>query len=87
MLLLPAAALTCDLSVSPHLGVGLLLSPEPRNYQITEGAEVPAGQDQLLQEDSGKGHTQCSETCLWEADLLSVNQSIRATSRKLAINP
>lgn len=82
MLLFPAAVSTCDLSVSPHLEVGLLPSTKPWNYQIPEGAEVPAGQDQLLQEDSGKGHTQCPETWLWEAD-----QSIRATSRKLATNP
>lgn len=37
MLLLPAAAPTCDLSVSSLLGVGLLPSPEPQNHQITEG--------------------------------------------------
>lgn len=87
MLLLPATAPTCDMSVSPHLEMGLLPPSEPPNFQITKGAEVPARQDQLLQEDSDKGHTQCPEMWLWEADLLSVNQSIRASSRKLAINP
>lgn len=82
MLLFPAAVPTCDLSVSLHLEVGLLPSPKSRNYQIPEGAEVPAGQDQLLPEDSDKGHIQCPETWLWEAD-----QSVRASSRKLATNP